>query len=137
MKFVYNDGFFLMEVLVTVVVTACITYLIINIITVATELQAYEGIMSSSVNLIGAINDDIEDHTDIKINEGDLKIINRNEVISYEPEGDKVIRRVNGSGYEVVSTKNKKGKFVENKGIILFTSNGGKVEIPIYNMENG
>lgn len=130
-----NSGIVLIEMLMSIVVISFIMMLVMSLMTMITTSISKEHVDSKTLQISGLIMDDLIDSIDVTTT-SECIIINQNkDTVTYCIEGEKMIRRVNGKGYErVLNEVNVK---LQNKGVItlVFTTDNTKTDIPLWSTD--
>lgn len=127
-----NSGIVLIEMLMSIVVVSFIMMLLMSLMTMIATSISKEHVDSKTLQISGLIIDDLVDSIDVTTT-SECIIINQNkDTVTYCIEGEKMIRRVNGKGYErVLNEVNIK---LQNNGVItlVFTTGNTSTEIPLW-----
>lgn len=127
-----NQGFFLVEMLVTVFVFSAITLLLSNLfilgITSVTSSQNYNRVIQIS----NSMNSDFLNGNQVEINPEEITIDTYDCQIEYKLKNGYLIRQQNNQGFErIASVDNQSYFFTENNLIYLKTNNGYNRELKI------
>lgn len=119
-KFVMkNSGFTLMEALVSIFIMSSIIFLLLNFLLLIKENINYDKNISSYTTSIIHIKEDFLESKKYKIKKGNLFLYKYNkEDVSYIFDNNRLIRKVNDKGYEIILNNVKKLKFEKENDIV-------------------
>lgn len=131
----YKRGVVLIEMLMSLIVISFIMLLLLSLMTLVTTSSEYERIDSKVMQVSGLIIDDLMEATQVSATSECMEIKKNSDVITYCIEGDKMIRRVNGSGYERL-IDNVDVKYNGGRDIVLnFQVGANKIEVPLWSID--
>lgn len=100
----YKRGVVLIEMLMSLIVVSVIMLLLLSLMTEVTKMIDYQRIQSKLMQVSGLMIDDVLSAVNVDATSSCLLLEQTDDEITYCIEGDKMIRRVNGKGYERLLT---------------------------------
>lgn len=130
----YKRGVVLIEMLMSLIVISFIMLLLLSLMTLVTTSSEYERMDSKVMQVSGLIIDDLMEAVEVTANSQCMEIKKNREVVTYCIEGDKMIRRVNGTGYERL-LNNADVKYQIGDDIALnFKVGANEVDVPLWSI---
>lgn len=119
-KFVSNNqAYSLLDALMGLFVMGFILFLLVTFITVLNDNYHTNEDLKQLNLFIMQIQEDIIDSEEIKVEQNKMSMVTYLEdSITYSIDEDKLIRKVNNSGYEILLNDLEEFQFVSNQGII-------------------
>lgn len=99
-----KQGVVLIEMLMSLIVVSFIMLLLLSLMSVIGTGIDYQRVESKLLQVSGLMIDDLAQAIKLEVTPSCLKINQNDDVITYCIKGDKMIRQVNGQGYERMLT---------------------------------